>query len=176
MVVVQVCEIRLVGGVLAALADAPVAPAPLGAEPLPLAPCLLHSIVPVPGTEHLPQILCDIPLSPLRTSLMILRFRWVVHLWSFVPGNTSLMTSSNPLSPSAHMRPILPTPRPYRSFSISPQPKGALSRLVEDAENLPGLVLPHRQNDIERLSVNAPLPVDLDVHAVDEHHRIIALQ
>ena len=54
--------------------------------------------------------------------------------------------------------------------------KGTLSRLVEDAENLSGLVLPHRQDYVECLSVHAPLPVDLDVHAVDEHHRVITLQ
>ena len=62
MVVVQASEIRLVGGILAAPLYAPVVPAPFGAEALPFDLCLLHGVVPVPGTEHLPQILCDIPL------------------------------------------------------------------------------------------------------------------
>ena len=45
-------------------------------------------------------------LSPLRTSLSMF-FKWVVHLWRLVPGNTSLTTSSSPLRPSAHMSPIV---------------------------------------------------------------------
>ena len=56
MVVVQVSELRLVGGILATLSDVSVILAPLGAEPLPFIPCLFHSVVPVACTEHLTQV------------------------------------------------------------------------------------------------------------------------
>ena len=55
-------------------------------------------------------------------------------------------------------------------------PQGAFCGLVEDPEHFPGLVLLHRKDHIKGFSIYTPLPVDLDVHAVDEHHRIMALQ
>ena len=54
--------------------------------------------------------------------------------------------------------------------------QGSLRGLVEDSNHFPGLVLPYRQNDIERFRIHAAPAVDLDVDAVDEHHRGIALQ
>ena len=54
--------------------------------------------------------------------------------------------------------------------------KGAFRRLVIDAENLPGLVLLDGKEDIESFRINAALAVNLDMDAVDEHYRIIALQ
>ena len=53
---------------------------------------------------------------------------------------------------------------------------GAFRRLVVDADDFTGLVLPYRQDHIECLRVNAALAVDLDMHAVDEHDRIVCLQ
>lgn len=176
MVVVQVCEIRLVGGILASLADAPVVPAPFGTEHLPLTPCLLHSIVPVPGTEHLPQILCDIPLVA------------VAH----ITDDIALQVGGAPLELRAgkHLADdILQSPESVCTYESYPADtplsqviqhlaptQGALRGLVEDPEHFPGLVLLHRKDHIKGFRIYTPLPVDLDVHAVDEHHRIIVLQ
>ena len=176
MVVVQISEVRLVGGILTAPLYAPVVPAPFGAEPLPFAPCLLHGVVPVPGTEHLPQILCDIPLVA------------VAH----ITDDIALQVGGAPLELRAgkHLADdILQALKTVRTDQAYPAdtplsqliqhlapPQGAFHGLVEDPQHFPGLVLLHCQDHIKGFRIDTPLPVNLDVHAVDEHHRIIALQ
>ena len=127
VVVVQVSEVGHVGGVLAALAEAPVMLAPLGAEPPPFFPDLLHGVVPASlCAEDMPQVARHIALVPVADIAQYVAFQVgdaPLELGCLVSGKTSPMTSSSPLRPSAQMRPILPTPRSCRSSSICPQPK-----------------------------------------------------
>lgn len=54
--IVQVCEIYLVGRVVATSAYAPVVASPFGTELLPALPGFLRGITAVAGAEHLPQL------------------------------------------------------------------------------------------------------------------------
>ena len=151
-------------------------PAPSGAELLPLAPCLLHGVVPVACTEHLPQVFRHFTLVA------------VAHIAQYI----ALQMGGAPLQLRARehladdILQALKTVRTDQAYPADTAPvqviqhlapiQGTLRRLVEDAENLPGLVLLHRQNHIKGFRIHAALAVDLDVDAVDEHHRIITLQ
>lgn len=119
VVVVQIREVCLVGRIMSSFPDATVilsptsrrTPAILPRLSLRYSSCLRYACRRSSATS---------PLSPLRTSLTMLRSRCVVHRWSFVPGE-HLTDDILQHFQTAHISPTLPTPRSYRSFSISPQ-------------------------------------------------------
>ena len=115
------------------------------------------------------------PLSPLWTSLSMLHFKWIVHLWRLAPGNTSQITSTKPLRPSTYEPNSRDTSLVKVTEHLTPA-KGAFRRFVVDAEHLPGIVILDCKDDIESLRINAVLAVERNTDTVDEHYRIIALQ
>ena len=176
MIVVQVSEIRLVGSIPAASPDASVIPAPFGTEPLPLVPGLFHGIVPVSCAEDLSQVVSHIPFVSVAN---------IAQYVALQVGGASLVTGAGKDFADDIIK-FLETIRAYKSDSRDTSlvkviehlslAKDAFRRLVVDAENLPGLVLLDCKEDIESFRINAALAVDLYMHAVDEHYRIIALQ
>ena len=166
MVVVQISEVRLVGSVLAAPFYAPVVLAPFGTELLPFAPCLLYGVVPVACTEHLPQVFRHFALVPVAH---------IAYDVAFQMGGASLQLSAGEhladdilqaLETVRTDKAYLPDTTLIKVVQHLAPAQGTLRRLVEDSKHFPCLVLPHRQDYVECLSVHAPLPVDLDVHAV----------
>ena len=176
MVVIQVSEIRLVGSVLAASPDTSVIPAQFGAEPLALVPGLLHGIVPVSRMEDMSQVVCNIPFVTVAD---------IAQYAALQLGDASLETGAGKHFADDIIK-SLETIRAYESDSrdtslvdvIEPlfPANGAFRRLVIDAENLTGLVFLDGKDDIESFSMNAALAVNLDMDAVEEHYRTIALQ
>ena len=121
MVVVQIREVCLVGGILSAFPDATVILSPLLAECLPFSPGFLDRVVPVPGPEHLPQVIRHLSLVPVAHVTYYVAFE--VRGASLEPRAGEDLTDDI-LQPfqTVSAYPTLPTPRSYRSCSISPQP------------------------------------------------------
>lgn len=176
MVVIQVSEIRLVGSILTASPDTSVIPAPFSTELLPLIPGLFHGIVSVSCAEDLSQVVSNIPLVTVAD---------IAQYVALQVGGASLEAGAGKYFADDIIK-SLETIRTYEPYfrdtslikvieHLSPA-KGAFRWLVIDAENLSGLVLLDGKDDIESFRINAALAVDLDMDAVDEHYRIIALQ
>ena len=169
VVVVQIGEVGHAGGILAALAEDPVILAPLGAEPLPFLPGLLHGAVPVPRTDDLPQVVRHIALVPVADIAQQVAPQVDGAPLELGPGKD---LADDLLQPFEAVRAdeayLADAPLVQVLQHLAPA-NGALGELVEDAQHLPGLVLLHRQSHVEGFRIHAPLAVNLDMHAVDEH-------
>ena len=64
----------------------------------------------------------------------------------------------------------------FQRFKDSAPSRRALCRNIEYAQNIAPAFICNGQCNIERLALDGTPAVDLDVHAVYEHHRVIAFQ
>ena len=115
-------EVSFVGRVIATSFDAPVISSPFGAETLPFFPSLFNGIVPVPGPEHLPQVLSHFALITVAHIADYIAFKMCRASLELSAGKDLTDDILQPFQAVRAYHPTLPTPRSYRSFSVSPQP------------------------------------------------------
>ena len=122
VVVVQIREVCLVGGILPAFPDAAVILSPLLAECLPFSPGFLDRVVPVTGPEHLPQVIRNLSLVPVAHVTYYVAFEVRGASLKLRAGEDLTDDILQSFQTVSAYQTDLPTPRSYRSLSISPQP------------------------------------------------------
>lgn len=172
--IVQVCEIYLVGRVVATSAYAPVVASPFGTELLPALPGFLRDITAVAGAEHLPQLFGNFSLVAVPHAADDVAFE--------VSGATLKGGAGEYLAHDIVQ--TLQAVGAQEAYPFQPSLMQALKNLfptrcalrwfVAYAQDLARLVFLYGQDDIKGLRLNAVPAVDFDMHAVDEHYGITA--
>ena len=138
-------------------------------EPQLFTPYLFHRIVPVSSAEDMPQDIGDVALVPVADIAQQVAPQVDGAPLELGPGKD---LADDLLQPFEAVRAdeayLADAPLVQVLQHLAPA-NGALGELVEDAQHLPGLVLLHRQSHVEGFRIHAPLAVNLDMHAVDEH-------
>lgn len=174
--VVKISHIRLVVEVVAQELDGSVVLAPPVAHFLPLSPCHFDCIVALSGTEYIPKIGGKSGLVAMSDLGGHVAFEMGYTALQWCAGELLSDNGVKPLDAVCHHQAdSLHSALLQFVEDVSPS-GGAFLRHVEYAENLAGAFLRHGQSYIERLCRNRTLTMDLDVDAVNEHHRIVFLQ
>ena len=174
--IVQVCEIYLIGRVVATSAYALVVASPFGTELLPALPSFLRGITAVAGAEHLPQLFGNFSLVAVPHAADDVAFE--------VGGATLKGGAGEYLAHDIVQ--TLQAVGAQEAYPFQPSFTQALKNLfptrcalrwfVAYAQDLARLVFLYGQDDIKGLRLNAVPAVDFDMHAVDEHYGITAFQ
>ena len=93
-----------------------------------------------------------------------------------VCGNTALMASGKPFSPSTTAMRMSWAPRVFSSLTTRSQNLAPSVLLDPDAENLLGAVRQDAERDINRLVAHEAFVADLDPDGIEEHQRVAQVE